>query len=221
MKRFIIFLIFAIALTSLSAHAGRYPYQIYDGEPIDSGRANTPQLMCYATESVLTPILADTDYVHAAITQTTAAQTITAAITSPDVPRNITITGSASGITGNVVINGTNIRGDTISETIALSGASTVAGTKAFQTVTSVVVPIKTHTSGDTVEIGIGSKIGIRHKLYNSAQVALSLFDGSADEGSTTVSATDVSLNTYTPAGVLDGTKKLRLMYIIMPSTGK
>lgn len=221
MKRFIIFLMVAIALISISAHAGRYPYQIYDGEPIDSGKANTPQLECYATESVLTPILADTDYVHAAITQTAAAQTITTAITNPDVPRNVTIKGSASGITGDVVINGTNVRGDTISETIALSGASAVAGTKAFQTVTSVVVPIKTHTSGDTVEIGIGSKIGVRHKLYSTAQFILSLFDGSVDVGSVTVSATDVSLNTYTPAGTLDGTKKLRLLYIIMPSTGK
>ena len=74
-------------------------------------------------------------------------QTITTNIIQPDVPRTITIKGNAAGLTGDVVINGTNIADEAISDTIALNGASEVAGVKAFKTITSIVLPVWVHAN--------------------------------------------------------------------------
>lgn len=107
------------------------------------------------------PALGTTTAVKAAFSLTGAPQAgITAGITNPGVPRNITITGNAGGNAGNVVIHGTDFLGASISETIALSGTSTVAGNLAFATVTSIDFPTQTH-GGDTVAIGVGSKLGM------------------------------------------------------------
>ncbi|MFX8824862.1 hypothetical protein ABTM64_20130, partial [Acinetobacter baumannii] len=57
-------------------------------------------------------VLADTAMANGATTL------VTAGITQPDVPRNLTVTGNASTVAGNVVITGTNQAGETITETI-------------------------------------------------------------------------------------------------------
>jgi hypothetical protein len=81
-----------------------------------------------------------------------ATQQITTNITSPDVPRTVTIKGNVSGITGNVVIHGTNIAGETITDTIALNGTAEVEGIKAFATVTQIDLPAQVHTPTQQVE---------------------------------------------------------------------
>jgi hypothetical protein len=98
------------------------------------------------------PEAADDDQVHGLITLTSATQSVTTAITNPDVPRNLNITGDHSGIAGNVVITGKNYRNETITETIALNGTATVAGTKAFKEVTSIALPIRSHTEAYQAE---------------------------------------------------------------------
>jgi len=81
-----------------------------------------------------------------------AVQTITTGLTNPAVPRALSIVGNVSGITGNVVITGTNYARETITETIALNGTTTVHGAKAFKTVTSVTLPVQVHTPVAQVE---------------------------------------------------------------------
>jgi hypothetical protein len=144
--------------------------------------------------------------VHAAITLTASAQTVTAAITSPAIPRNVSITGSAAGIAGNVTVTGTNYNGDTITEVIALSGTSTVVGNKAFATVVSIALPAKTNSSGDTVSIGTGSKLGLPVKLaHNTCLIAF--LDSTKESTAPTIatSATVLESNTITLNSALSG----------------
>lgn len=96
---------------------------------------------------------------------TSEAQTITEGITDPDVPRNIKIKANAAGVTGDVVIHGTNINDDAISETIALNGDTEVQGNKAFKTITSIELPPETNAGTDTVSIGVANKLGLPYKL--------------------------------------------------------
>src|SRR5437588_8533288 len=71
--------------------------------------------------------------VHAAINQPASGTTVvTTAITNPDFPRNLIAKGNQSTCTGNVVIVGSDIRGNAITETIAASGTDAIAGNKAF-----------------------------------------------------------------------------------------
>lgn len=144
--------------------------------------------------------------VHAAVTLTEDAQSVTTAITNPDVPRALIVKGNASEIAGDVVITGTNARGETITETIALSGSSAVSGNKAFATVTSFTLPAKTNESGDTVSIGWNDKLGIPAILARNT--VLLCFVNGTREGTlptVTVGAT-LELNTFDPNSALAGT---------------
>jgi len=161
------------------------------------------------------PALATTSYVHASIALTASTQTIITAITNPDVPRIITITGNASGNAGNVVITGTNIADAVITDTIALSGTSTVLGVKAFKTVTSIALPAETHAGTDSILIGTGSKIGFPSIIDNTGNVLSKDFNGAVDAGTVTA-ATTVEGSIYAPAGTLDGAKLLELTYIVV-----
>lgn len=85
---------------------------------------------------------------------------ITEGLNDPDVPRILTVTGNLSSVAGNVVIEGTNANDEVISETIVANGTSTVEGTKAFKTVTSVTLPVYVDAA-DTISVGTGDKLGI------------------------------------------------------------
>jgi hypothetical protein len=151
-------------------------------------------------------IAASATAVHAAVTLTAAAQTIITAITSPAAPRNVTITGNAAGIAGNIVITGTNYAGEAISEAITLSGTSTVAGSKAFNAITEIDLPAQTNTSGDTVSVGLGSALGLPYKLAHNAVLAAYL-DNTKESTAPTVavSASALESNTITLVTALSG----------------
>ncbi|MED4599876.1 hypothetical protein P9314_04030 [Paenibacillus validus] len=138
---------------------------------------------------------------------TAATQDITAGITSPAFPRSLRITGNASGIAGNVVIEGTNYAGEVISETIALNGSTAVEGNKAFRTVTKINLPARTNASGDTVSVGWGNKLGLPYRLpHNTVQMA---FRNNAKEGTAptvTTSETALESNTVLLNSALNGT---------------
>ena len=85
-----------------------------------------------------------------------AAQEITAGLTDPAVPRSLSIVGNVSGITGDVVVTGTNYAGQEIEETIALDGTGTVNGNFAFRSVSKVDLPVQVHTPAaqtETIEV--------------------------------------------------------------------
>jgi len=105
------------------------------------------------------PIKNDTDAVHAAITLPISGTTaVTTSITSPSISQIATVTGNASGITGNVVIAGTDSSDEAATDTIVASGTSTVNGDQEFKTITSITVPVRTQ-SGDKISVGLNSTI--------------------------------------------------------------
>lgn len=91
-------------------------------------------------------------YIVSYVNMTDAEQEIEEDFAVPTVPRNLLITGNVSGITGNVVIDGTNYVDEEISETIALNGTAAVLGAKAFKTVSKITLPAQTHTPTQQVE---------------------------------------------------------------------
>lgn len=151
--------------------------------------------------------------VHAAVTDDGTEQTITTSITNPDVPRVITATagGTAADIKAiQVTINGTNAAGETITEDLpafTVNTAGIVTGTKAFKTVTSIVIPAHDGT-GATTAIGTGPALGLNHKLTtNTVLPGLSSFDATLEttDPTVTVSATALESNTITFDTTLDG----------------
>lgn len=153
--------------------------------------------------------------VHAAVALTTAAQVIKTAISNPATPRNLTVTGNAAEITGNVIVKGTNYSGATISETIALNGAATVAGTKAFKTITEIDFPVKTNASGDAVSVGIGSALGLPYLLAHNTIIKTFLDNVVESTAPTiTVNAAAIESNTITLATALSS--KVVDLYLIV-----
>lgn len=83
---------------------------------------------------------------------TAETQAILAGITSPAIPRALSVVGNVAGITGNVVIKGINYANEAITETLALNGTTTVNGAKAFKAVTEIDLPVKVHSGVAQVE---------------------------------------------------------------------
>jgi len=107
---------------------------------------------------------------------TAIGQTVVTGLVDPDYPRALAVVGSVAGITGDVTITGTNISGETITETLALNGTTPRAGTKAFKTVTKVVLPIQTNAGTKQVEtatiVGTITKEGTATVTVKSAHYA-------------------------------------------------
>jgi hypothetical protein len=156
--------------------------------------------------SAKTPALGTAAAVLAAQTlPTSGTTTVSTGLTQPDYARNATITGNAAGINGSVVINGTNLEGSPISETIVASGTATVVGNKAFASFTSIVLPART-TAGDTISIGLGSKLGLPVRLPHNT--VLFGFVNNVKEGTAPTVATSASLlesNTISFSTALSG----------------
>ena len=106
------------------------------------------------------PDAPSTDGILASTLLTSAVQTITTGITNPDFPRLLEIDSDEGGATGNVVITGINIRGETITDTIALNGTTAVAGVKAFAAITSIQLPVK--AGSESVWVGWLDKLGLQ-----------------------------------------------------------
>lgn len=151
------------------------------------------------------PLATSNTSVLASTSLTSAVQNITTGITNPDVPRNVVAKGALSTSTGNVVITGTDVGGNSITETIALSGTTAVAGLKAFATVTEVELPVTSGT-GDSVSVGFGAKLGLPY-LLNENTVLLAFNNSVAETTAPTVTVDNTNLcnNTITLASTLAG----------------
>lgn len=153
--------------------------------------------------------------VMAATPLTAATQTIQVDLTNPLVPRSLRVKGNQVGVTGDVVITGTNYLGVEITETIALNGNTAVEGNKAFKTVTKVDLPIEVNVGTDTVSIGVGNKLGLPYRLSNNSAVA-AFRDGvrEASLPSVTFSETSIEENTVQLNSALNGTE-IEVMLIV------
>ena len=163
-----------------------------------------------------TPALGTNTYVHAAVTLGAAAQDVTTGITNCDYPRVLLVKGNASGIAGDCVITGRNANDEAITETIALSGASAVLGTKGFKTILNINLPAKTNGSGDTVSVGVGNKLSFPVAIPNASLVLAKSFDGAADSSTITTSTT-VEGSLAAVAGTFNGVKHY-VLYFLAPT---
>lgn len=155
---------------------------------------------------------ADTNAVHAAVTDTGVEVVVTTAITDPPAARNITAT--AGGVAGDikaiqVTIAGTNLAGEEIEEDLpafTVNSAGTVVGAKAFATVTSITIPAHDDV-GATTEIGFGDKLGLPFLLETNT-VLLATLAGTKEGTAPTVVADDDELekNTIDLNSALNGT---------------
>jgi hypothetical protein len=142
-----------------------------------------------------------------------AGGTLTTFSAQPVHPRNVQIVASGA-TTANVTINGTDIRGNAIAETLALNGTTPVLGSKAFANVTSVVLPTVAAT---TINIGTGTKLGLDRAMYG-ATAFQALVDNAADSAlptqafSTTYGA--ISSNTVIMATAPNGTHNYSIAYL-------
>jgi hypothetical protein len=157
------------------------------------------------------PAVASATGVHAAVTDNGAPQTVTTAINQPDVPRNITATAGGTG--GDikaiqVVITGTNAEDVAITETLPIftvDTPGTVAGLKAFKTVTQIVIPAHDGT-GATTAIGFGDVVGLGHRLARNTIKGVYLNNVVDSAAAVVTSATALESNTIDPTAALSST---------------
>jgi hypothetical protein len=208
----------AVAGIALPATADLYPIPVLTQQKAQGAAGVPPADMgyiSYLVEHAVTPPTVSATGVHAAISLTAAAQTVSTGFSQPSMAMAVSVKGNTSGITGNVAITGWNLAKETITDTIALNGTSTVAGTKAFRRITSIALPARTHV-GDTVSIGTTKVIGLPYKLSGTWRLIKVNLGGTDDESPTiTASATALESNTVTPSGTPDGAKVLTTVMFI------
>lgn len=122
-------------------------------------------------------------------TSDSVTTTVTTFLAQPDFARNIVITpgGTTADVpAGDITVTGTNIRGETITETFTLTAnqSSASTGSKAFKTVTSVVFPVQDGAAA-TYDVGTGVKLGLDRKMPAAA-----VLDAYADGVRETTAAT-------------------------------
>jgi len=152
------------------------PHQI----KTDAGYSIDQSFIAHLHIPAATAEAADTDGIMAATNLAAAVQTITAGLGAPAYPRNVTIDGSVSGITGNIVVTGVNIAGDAITETLALNGATAKVGAKAFKAITSIALPVQVHapvaqvetaTAAGTVSTAGNAAVTVKSALFEADEV--------------------------------------------------
>lgn len=143
-----------------------------------------------------------------------ATTAVSAGITNPDVPRNVTVKGNDANVTGNVTIDGTNAGGEVISEVIALNGANVVTGNKAFRTVTGITLPAYAVANTERVRVGTGAKLGLPVALSRNSVVAAFLAGvREAVAPTVAVSAAALESNTASLNSALNGTAVIVDLY--------
>ena len=176
------------------------------------------------------PVVADPDRILNDADATDSAQVHTTFLAQPDVPRNLTATGTA-GSNHVVTITGTDVYGEVIVEQLTLNGTNVISGKKAFNTVTQVAVAAG--AAGDTFDLGVGSAIGLPYRV-DEAGLVMAFFDSTLDLTTSAVLGTFVAAvtavatattgdvrGTYTPVGTLDGTANLRALIKVADPTSK
>jgi hypothetical protein len=152
--------------------------------------------------------------------------TVSAFLAQPDFARNIIITPAgttASVKAANIVITGTNIRGEVITESILMTenGTSPVAGVKAFKTVTGISIPAQ-DGSGATFDFGVGDVLGLDRCMAGDEVLALTA-DGVYEATRPTVvyDADEVEKNTINPNASLNGAVDFVVTFVSVEKTYK
>lgn len=161
-------------------------------------------------------------------TGSTLAQVITTGITQPDVPRVLAVTTGGSGAAaGNILINGVNVEGKPITDTVAINtGGGQNQGSLVFKRVTSVNIPAALGATG-TITVDTTNKIGLNHRLPPNFSTAVVIQDTAPQNTGGTVTKPSVQAapsssnddgqfvekNWVVPATTPDGTTFLYFFY--------
>lgn len=147
-----------------------------------------------------------------------AGGTVTTFAGQPDMARKLTLVASGA-TTANVTINGTNVRGEAISETIALNGTTPVTTTKAFKSVTSVVLPT---VSSTTLNLGTSAALGLSRKMAQDSYMQGSAAGAyEATRATIAYDGSDVAKNTVTFNTAPNGSRTYTATYISKELTAK
>jgi hypothetical protein len=117
------------------------------------------------------PVAADADELRiSTVANKTTSTTWSTFSASIDFARNVTVTtgGTTADVkAGNVAITGTDIRGEALTENIAViaNQNSTSTGSRAFASVTKVVVPAQDGLAAE-YSIGVGDSFGLEKLLH-------------------------------------------------------
>lgn len=142
----------------------------------------------------------------------TAGPTLYNLNTVIDFPRLITIKGSASPLTGTVILGGKDIFGSSITESVAISNLDVVASTKAFNQVTFISLPTANQTG--SVVVGISAKLGL-DRVADDNSVILGLVDGARESTAPVITADgDIAKNVVSYTTAPNGSRDLTLYYI-------
>ena len=158
---------------------------------------------------------ADADGLLDGIALTAAAQTITEFLSEMPYARNITVVASDStGENAKVVVHGTNIKNEAISEEFTLAGTSAKVGNKAFKTVTKITLPIAVGT--ETIDVGWGDKIGLPY-IFDVKPLCFATQAGALETTPPTLAIDDdeIEKNTITLATALHDDKAIDVYLVL------
>lgn len=129
-------------------------------------------------------------------------------IVQPKTPRNVKVTitdANSSILTYSLTIAGKAPDGTTISETFTFADGLTPTGSKIFASITSVTVnSITGDGSGDVLDLGYGSKLGVP-VMYGATGLVITNLQ--CDNVVEAASATDTTNNSFTPTTAPNGSK--------------
>lgn len=161
------------------------------------------------------PVAAGNTGILGATTQpTSGTTTVTTGITNPATPRVVRVVGNQGTCTGNLTINGTDMRGNTVADVIAINGTTPVDGVRAFKTITSVIVPTRGAAS-DSITLGPGAALGLS-RIMNADLGLKGTVDGTHEATKPTFgyNASDVSQCTVVFNTTPNGVKNFKAVYI-------
>lgn len=165
--------------------------------------------------------------VHASISGSSSAQTITTGIVQPDVPRVLAVTLGGTGFAaGTVTIKGYNVEGKPISDVISYtSSTGQFLGSLVFKYVTEIDLLASLGASA-TVTVDTLNKIGLNHRCPSGYTTIVVVHDNALDIGAapthpvaeaapsgSNVDGEFVEKNWVTPATTLNGTNFLYFFY--------
>ena len=134
--------------------------------------------------------------------------------------RNVNVVSSNAGdTTQTVTIRGLDVYGNKVQQTLTLNGTTTVQGTKAFASVTSVTVSAA--TTGN-LSVGDGTVLGLPAYLSNATFILRETQDGAVASAGTVVAGLGITTKasatngdvrgTYAPASAPDGSRSYGLV---------
>ena len=165
------------------------------------------------------PEVGDVDRIVASVVMFVGDYTIANASAAGGVALNVTVTNATLGAfdtPGTIVITGTDIDDQVITETVIPATNATVATARAFKTVTGVEgVGWISDGTDDTIEVGFGELIGLPDLLINNT-VLFAVFNAIREATAPTVtfSTTVLALNTVDLNSALDGSA-VQIYYLV------